>query len=329
MDGAGDAPGRNGCVEFNGYYTNLLNDGLEGHQVDGMSNSPDEEQSPNLQGNKGRTKKFEKNEDVLLVDSWLNISMDPVQGNNQKRTTYWNRIHAYFHENKDFSSSRNANSLMHRWSVIQEHVNKFVGCIAQLEARKQSGTTIEQRLVEAKTLFESQEKKEFKFLHCWSILRNHPKWLQQQASKEKSSQKKKKVVEDATPGDSTSKHVDDEEAAGNEDGVPKRPPGKKRAKEALRKGGDRAYSDALASFWAKKQEYEAEKERKKEERYKEAFALEQDRIALKKKQVEFNITNKEDKIMSMDLTALTYDQQIYFSNRQKEIAARSMPQVER
>ncbi|GER33999.1 NAM-like protein [Striga asiatica] len=289
-----------GYVELNGYYTNLLNDGLEGHQVDGMSNSPEEELSPNLQGNKGRTKKFEKNEDVLLVDSWLNISMDPVQGNNQKRTTYWNRIHAYFHENKDFSSSRNANSLMHRWSVIQEHVNKFVGCIAQLEARKQSGTTIEQRLVEAKTLFESQEKKEFKFLHCWSILR-----------------------------DSTSKHVDDEEAAGNDDEVPKRPVGKKRAKESLRKGGDRAYNDALASFWAKKQEYEAEKERKKEERYKEAFALEQERIALKKKQVEFNITNKEDKIMSMDLTALTYDQQIYFSNRQKEIAARSMPQVER
>ncbi|CAA0827297.1 DNA binding [Striga hermonthica] len=273
MEGAGDAPGRNGYVEFNGYDTNLLNDGLEGHQVDGMSNSPDEEQSPNLQGNKGRTKKIEKNEDVLLVDSWLNISMDPVQGNNQKRTTYWNRIHAYFHENKDFSSSCNANSLMHRWSVIQEHVNKFVGCIAQIEARKQSGTTIEQRLVEAKTLFESQEKKEFKFLHCWSILR-----------------------------DSTSKHVDDEEAAGNEDEIQR-------------------------DHW--KQEYEVEKERKKEERYKEAFALEQERTALKKKQVEFNITNKEDKIMSMDLTALTYDQQIYFSNRQKEIAARSMPQVER
>ena len=84
---------------------------------------------------------FTSEEDLMLVSSWLNVSMDAIIGTDQKHQTYWERVHAYFEENREFSSNRNANSLMHRWSVIQLAVSKFQGYFNQIEARNQSGIT--------------------------------------------------------------------------------------------------------------------------------------------------------------------------------------------
>jgi hypothetical protein len=47
----------------------------------------------------------------MLVKAWLEISLDPVQGTDQTRSTYWKRIHDYYHEHKTFESERNINSL--------------------------------------------------------------------------------------------------------------------------------------------------------------------------------------------------------------------------
>lgn len=66
--------------------------------------------------------------------------------------------------------------------------------------------------------------------------------------------------------------------------APKRPMGKKQAKEALRRGGGGDSSiEALDHLWAKKRESDAEKEQKKEERYNLSYALEKERIDIEKK----------------------------------------------
>ncbi|KAH0992132.1 hypothetical protein GBA52_003615 [Prunus armeniaca] len=39
-----------------------------------------------------RAKNFVVEEDMLLVSAWLNVSLDPVHGNEQRSSTYWNRI---------------------------------------------------------------------------------------------------------------------------------------------------------------------------------------------------------------------------------------------
>ena len=80
---------------------------------------------------------FTIEEDKLLVSAWLNISLDAVHGNEQKRSTYWKKVWDFFHKHKKFESNRNENSLMNRWSTIQLAMNKFCGCYAQIESLHQ------------------------------------------------------------------------------------------------------------------------------------------------------------------------------------------------
>ena len=82
--------------------------------------------------------KFTVEEDLLLVSAWLNISMDPIAGNQQKHNAFWEKIYEYFKKENTSCISRTANSLMHRWSTIQFKTNKFCGCLTQIERRNES-----------------------------------------------------------------------------------------------------------------------------------------------------------------------------------------------
>jgi hypothetical protein len=72
---------------------------------------------------------FSIEEDKLLVSSWLNVSLDAVQGADKKHSQFWKRVHTYFHEHKEFPSKRIYISLMNRWSIIQKSVTKFNYCV--------------------------------------------------------------------------------------------------------------------------------------------------------------------------------------------------------
>ena len=111
-----------------------------------VCNPAEEQQSPaerstpsSARSNGRRTKNFSDKEDDMLVLAWLNVSMDVAPGNEQGRSGYWQRMHCYFHQNRNFESDRNQNSLSHRWSTIQEHVQKFCRCYDRIQCR--SGMT--------------------------------------------------------------------------------------------------------------------------------------------------------------------------------------------
>ena len=80
------------------------------------------------------------------MSAWLNISLDAIQGNEQKHKAYWTRLWEYFHKYKIFASERSQVSLMNRWSTIQLVTNKFCGCYVQIESRNQSGVNEQDKL---------------------------------------------------------------------------------------------------------------------------------------------------------------------------------------
>ncbi|KAL6656724.1 hypothetical protein ACP70R_004504 [Stipagrostis hirtigluma subsp. patula] len=131
-------------------------------------------------GSQGRTKNSRDEEDGLLVSAWLNVIMDPIQGVDQSQTSYWARIHEYFHANKSFESDRTQGSLMNRWSGIQHDVNVFCGCVTRIEDRNQSGCSVDDKIAHACALFKEEDKKNRKFnlMHCWRILKDKPKWME-------------------------------------------------------------------------------------------------------------------------------------------------------
>uniref|UniRef100_A0A7N2LZW6 No apical meristem-associated C-terminal domain-containing protein n=1 Tax=Quercus lobata TaxID=97700 RepID=A0A7N2LZW6_QUELO len=112
-------------------------------------------------------------------------SLDAVQGNEQKHKTYWNRVWEYFNK-KTFTSTRNANSPMNRWSTIQLQTNKFVGILASIEMVNPSGVNEQNKIIKAKEAYLKVQAVPFKFDHCWNILRHQPKWLELVAKPQKS-----------------------------------------------------------------------------------------------------------------------------------------------
>ncbi|OQU81152.1 hypothetical protein SORBI_3006G018701 [Sorghum bicolor] len=140
-----------GTMDSGAYFADLI---TKGHGLAGQSENPPPPQEVVAQDevqtigkrNQRRTKNFTVEEDEQLVKAWLNVSLDRVKGVDQPHTTYWERIHAYFHVHKDFSSDRTQGSLMNRWSGIQHDVNLFAGCLSKTECENQSGVSIDDKV---------------------------------------------------------------------------------------------------------------------------------------------------------------------------------------
>ncbi|KAI8572810.1 hypothetical protein RHMOL_Rhmol01G0229300 [Rhododendron molle] len=215
----------------NAYFTNLLQDGLI--LEDELSMEPQDEvgftyanqnakeftQASQTLAQMGCTSKkpqrggnFTDEEDKLLVSAYLNISLDAMQGNDEKLKTYWRRV----------------------WSAIQLSVNKFCACYAKIELRHQSGVTEEDKVSEAKTYYKSLDtpkNSSFQFEHCWKQLRYQPKWLE---DFERKKSKKNKTWTVPSPSTSTPELVDIGEGDATFVDL-ERPPGNKGEKERLKK----------------------------------------------------------------------------------------------
>jgi len=105
--------------------------------------SPVIDNTPSSRPNqKQKGKNFTEEEDRLIVAAWLNVSTDATHGTNQCKITFWRRVYIFYEKNRGSIPERSQGSLTHRWGCIQEAVNRFCGCISQIETRNQSGATI-------------------------------------------------------------------------------------------------------------------------------------------------------------------------------------------
>ncbi|KAL5552298.1 hypothetical protein UlMin_002474 [Ulmus minor] len=305
------------------YYSNFLRENLEIHDQLFTNQNPSQSTLPsqNPTQTQSTTKKvprsrnFAVEEDNLLASAWLNISIDAVQGNDQKSATYWQRICDYFHQHKHFTSERTANSLMHRWSAIQLSVNKFCGYYAQIDARQQSGVNEQDKIFQAKELYQQIQGQTFQFIHCWHELRHHPKWMLD-GSKKKSKTRKNSSPASSSPSTATSINLEEDDVN------LERPIGRKAAKAQQKKEKEKnSISPTMALF----QEYREEKremDRKKMELYEKTYDQEQERLILEKEKFRLKTQKEEERIMSIDTTNMPRLQAEYYTSLQMEIIAK-------
>ncbi|XP_028073585.1 glutathione S-transferase T3-like [Camellia sinensis] len=317
------------------YFTNLMNDGTDYEFMDEPLDQGDQSSpiSPQIETTKKpqRGGNFTTEEDSMLISAWLNISLDPVQGNEQKSKAYWLRVWEYFHQYKTFSSNCSQTSLMNRWSAIQLATNKFSGCFAQIQRLNQSGKTDKDKvlmplsflyllslelsnlmiisvllsiiqILDARKLYKELYKSSFPFEHCWHELRDQPKWREEYSMKK---QKPKKV---ATPGVCSpsapdSINLEDHDVSHNDNVDLERPPGRKAEKERLNKRknkdrGNEGGSPILILLEDLKEDRKKMND-KKIEMYERSYLQEQEKIDNEKKRTQTEqekVDNEKEKI---------------------------------
>jgi len=174
-----------------------------------------------------------------------------------------------------------------------------------------------------------KDNKSFTLIHCWNILKEEDKWKAKRielAELEKlASKKKQKSTKVSRPRDVEAPNNEEvTEVVAPETEARKRPQGIKKAKEALRRGGGEACMEALDKMWAKKEAFNKEKEKAKQERFMASLELEKKRVSNEEKKAEADLIKQEKEIMSIDITSLNPLQRQYYETMQQKIVARHL-----
>ncbi|KAK2449105.1 glutathione S-transferase T3 [Trifolium repens] len=132
---------------------------------------------------------YTRNEDTLLIQSWVNVSKDPLVGVDQKAVSLWLRIAVNYNENRGQSREKENSQLKSQWHRINSRVQKFVGCYKQAVHGKKSGTSEKDILVNAHAFYAQDMSEPFNLEYAWRLLKDEPKWMRE--SPETSSKRTK------------------------------------------------------------------------------------------------------------------------------------------
>ncbi|CAA0834824.1 Unknown protein [Striga hermonthica] len=186
-------------------------------------------------GGKSSAKSWTQDEDMLLCRAFCTISSDPIVGAQQSSDGFWRRITLYYNENAQAQNfiERSMESAKSHFYAFHGDCLKFNASINRFRADQRSGENDAIVLQNALMEWNSDGKKKgaFKWLHCWEILKNSPKF--QGPSTTSRGGKKSKTSEF---GDHTSGSGQDlEQVFDDGERYVRRPIGQKAAKAGKRK----------------------------------------------------------------------------------------------
>jgi hypothetical protein len=135
-----------------------------------------------------RPKNFTAEEDVFLCRAFVNVSQDPIKGNDQKSGDFWNNIRSTFMELykaeaevADEAMDRDVTSLQTRF---RRHIHKdsqeFNGILKKEKETPKSGENEEDLLKRAVETYRDVHGRPYRFLDCLPVLQKMPKFALQE-----------------------------------------------------------------------------------------------------------------------------------------------------
>ena len=132
---------------------------------------------PALASASKRGKNFKPSESAVLASCWLAVSCDPVYGSDQTADSFWQKIAAQYNRSKSSADPvRSQQALQCHWTNVQRCVSKFCGIYNKTLNNLPSGWTEENVFDESLQLYCDAEKKDFKFIEAFKVLRSSPKF---------------------------------------------------------------------------------------------------------------------------------------------------------
>jgi hypothetical protein len=126
-------------------------------------------------------KNFTVEEDKQLCRSFLSISQDPIVGNGQKSSSFWEHVAKSYNLHTPLGCcDRNARLLECKWGTIRHDVSKFCGVYSQVLGMHLSGVSSDDILERAILLYKEKSPKQipFTYIDCWLILKGVPRWAE-------------------------------------------------------------------------------------------------------------------------------------------------------
>ncbi|KAL6896815.1 hypothetical protein ACP4OV_007387 [Aristida adscensionis] len=182
-------------------------------------------------GRKGTRMNWTEQENLRLLTSWLNNSVDPIDGNDKKSDYYWRAVAAEYNSNTAINSrKRTVMQCKTHWGGIKRDVTKFCGVYSRARSTYCSGQSDDMLMDKAREWFKKENKgKPFTLEYMWKELKDQPKW--RRIAQQDSKNKRTKVSESGAY--TSSSNQDTEEESSKE----KRPEGQKRAKARQKRKG--------------------------------------------------------------------------------------------
>ena len=121
-------------------------------------------------GKTPKRRNFSAEEERSLCRIFLAILQDPICGNGQCNSAFWERITAHFNQNKPRTSPvRPARSLETKWGHIKHDVAKFCGAYKQVFDIRESGTSLDDVVEKSLQFYINRHPKQqaLVYLHCY------------------------------------------------------------------------------------------------------------------------------------------------------------------
>ncbi|GJY13596.1 hypothetical protein Tco_0382905 [Tanacetum coccineum] len=117
--------------------------------------------------------RWNRDEEILLAETWIKHSQDANIEKDQEDDVYWNLIMQDFNS-RTTSPPRTKNMLTGKWSRMHGDCQRF-NTIHKHLTRK-SGESDADLVENAKTSYIERCGRKFQYDHVWIILKNYPKW---------------------------------------------------------------------------------------------------------------------------------------------------------
>ncbi|GJV19598.1 hypothetical protein Tco_1368618 [Tanacetum coccineum] len=133
----------------------------------------DEGDDDNMAEKRAMTR-WNRDEEILLAESWIEHSQDANIGKDQNEDVYWNLIMEDFNSRTE-SEPRTKNMMTGKWTRMHGDCQRFNAIYKHLT--RKSGESDADLVENAKTSYlQRYGNKKFQYVHVWNILKKFPKW---------------------------------------------------------------------------------------------------------------------------------------------------------